>query len=90
MSETIARNTTVSKAQEKKLQEKPGGSNVGNYSNIAPKNLAGTNCGNPGSYPMDTLDRAKSALSYAHNAKNPSCIKNQVYNKWPQLDPKKK
>jgi len=40
-----------------------------------------------GSYPVNTLSRAKSALKLAHNAPNPQGIKNCVYRKYPELKP---
>lgn len=86
----IARGVNVSAEREKRLQKAPGGSNVGQYSGVSPDNMAGTKCGNPGSYPINTLERAKAALSYAHNAKNPECIKREVYKKYPSLDPSKR
>ncbi len=86
----IARGVNVTAEREKKLQSTPGGSNVGRYSGVSPDNMAGTKCGNPGSFPINTFERAKSALAYAHNAKNPDCIKREVYKKYPSLDPSKK
>lgn len=86
----IARGVNVSAERERHLQNVPGGSNAGKYSGVSPDNMAGTKCGNPGSYPINNLERAKSALSYAHNAKNPECIREQVYKKYPSLDPRKK
>lgn len=86
----IARNMMVSASREHELKNRPGGSNVGEYSNVSPDNLAGNSCGNPGSYPINTIERARSALSYAHNAKDPDCIRRQVYKKYPTLDPEKK
>lgn len=86
----IARNMMVSAAREHELKNRPGGSNVGEYSNVSPDNFAGNACGNPGSYPIDTEERARAALSLAHNAKNPECIRRQVYKKWPRLDPEQK
>ena len=88
---TIGKGEQVSRGQEKKMQEKPGGSNVGEYKGVSKSNFAGPKGGAPqGSYPINTKERAKSALSYAHNATNPQGIKNAVYNKYPSLDPKKK
>lgn len=83
----IAKNLMVSAAHEHALKLSPGGSNVGKYPKISAEDFAGNACGNPGSYPMDTIERARSALAYAHNAKNPDCIRRQVFKKWPQLDP---
>ncbi len=67
-------------------RRKPGGSNVGKYKTVAKKSFAGTKGGSPkGSFPINTLARAKSALKLAHNAPNPQGIKNAVYKKYPQL-----
>lgn len=84
----ISRGVSVTAKRESQLRNAPGGSNVGKYSNVSAGNMAGDKCGNPGSYPINTLDRARSALSYANNAKNPDCIRRQVYNKYPSLDPR--
>lgn len=86
----IARGVEVSAKREQQLRKDPGGSNAGNYSGVSASNMAGTKCGNPGSYSINTLDRAKAALSLAHNAKNPQCIREQVYKKYPSLDPDRK
>ncbi len=61
------------------IREQPGMSNAGKYPNV--KDFAGPD----GTYPIDTIKRAKSALKLAHNAKNPESIKNKVYKKYPQL-----
>lgn len=81
----IERNMSVSAKREHELRQKPGGSNVGNYANISNENFAGNACGLPGSYPINTIERARAALSYAHNARDPECIKRQVYKKYPSL-----
>lgn len=81
----IARGMSISANKEHELQRKAGGSNVGNYPNVDPDNFAGNACGLPGAYPIDTIERARSALAYAHNAKNPECIREQVYKKYPEL-----
>lgn len=87
----IAKNVKVSKKREKAMEEKPGGSNVGEYKSVRKKNFAGPAGGAPmGSYPIDTLKRAKAALSYAHNSPNPAGIKKAVYKKYPSLKPKAK
>ncbi len=87
---TIAKNEKVSRGKEEKLKQKPGGSNVGKYKGVSQKNMAGTKGGAPkGSYPIDTLKRAKSALAYAHNAPNPAGIKAAVYKKYPELKKRK-
>ena len=82
----IAKGEKVKRGKEKEMKKKPGGSNVGKYKGVSQKNMAGTKGGAPkGSFPMDTKKRAKAALSYAHNAPNPSGIKAAVYKKYPAL-----
>ncbi len=76
-----------SKAEEAAIRERPGGSNSGEYSHVSASNFAGNACGLPGSYPIDTIERARAALSLAHNSRNPECIKQQVYKKYPSLKP---
>lgn len=63
------------------IREEPGKSNAGKYPNVSPDEFAGPD----GTYPINTLARAKSALKLAHNASNPSMIKANVYKKYPEL-----
>lgn len=87
----IAKGIKVSKKKEKEMEARKGGSNVGEYGNVDKKDFAGPAGKSPqGSFPINTLARAKSALKLAHNAPNPSGIKAAVYKKWPQLKPKAK
>jgi hypothetical protein len=73
------------------MEKKPGGSNVGKYKTVAPKQFAGAKGGAPKySYPINTLKRAKAALAYAHNAPNPAGIKKAVYSKYPKLKRRQK
>jgi len=73
-------------ASQRKARKKPGGSNVGKYKRVKSSDFCGPAGGAPaGSYPVNTLSRAKSALKLAHNAPSPSGIKSCVYNKYPQL-----
>ncbi len=82
----IGKKMTVPKGKEAAMKKKPGGSNVGKYKNVSKKSFAGPSGNAPaGSYPINTEKRAKAALSYAHNAPNPSGIKKAVYNKYPSL-----
>ena len=75
-------------AKVKAARKKPGGSNVGKYKGV--KSFCGPSGGSPsGSFPVNSLARAKSALQLAHNAPNPDGIKECVYRKFPQLKPKK-
>lgn len=72
----------------REARKKPGGSNVGKYKGI--KDFAGPAGGAPkGSYPINTKEKAKSALKLAHNAPKPSGIKSKVYREYPSLKPKK-
>ncbi len=63
------------------IREEPGKSNAGKYPNVS----KGDFCGADGTYPVNTLDRARSALKLAHNAENPDKIKECVYSKYPEL-----
>ena len=66
------------------IREEPGMSNAGKYKNVAKEDF----CGPKGTYPVDTLKRAKSALKLAHNAgRRSKKIKACVYAKYPQLKP---
>lgn len=87
----IGKGMKVSRGVESKLKKKPGGSNVGEYKNVAKGDFAGRAGGAPkGSYPINTKKRAESALKLAHNAPNPSGIKRAVYKKYPSLAKNKK
>jgi len=86
----VQQKTSVAEQKEKMIQSRPGGSNAGDYPHVSDDNFAGNACGLPGAYPIDSMERAKSALRLAHNAKDPECIKRQVYRKWPSLNPDKK
>ena len=83
---TIGRGMKVSRGQEKKMEKKRGGSNVGEYKSVSRKDFAGPSGGAPkGSYPINTKKRAKAALAYAHNAPDPEGIKAAVRRKYPSL-----
>jgi hypothetical protein len=72
----------------REARKKPGGSNVGKYKGV--KEFAGPSGGAPSkSYPINTKERAKSALKLAHNAPNPSGIKKKVYAEYPSLKKEK-
>lgn len=87
---TIGKGMKVSRGQEKKMEKKPGGSNVGEYKTVSRGDFAGPSGGAPkGSYPINTKKRAKSALKLAHNAPNPSGIRKAVKAKYPSLGKKK-
>lgn len=91
----MAKKVVIAKGKEepakevKKAHERAGGSNVGKYKKVAPKDFAGTAGGAPkGSYPINTEKRAKAALAYAHNAPNPAGIKAAVHKKYPEIGKK--
>lgn len=85
----IAKGKEESAKEVARAHERAGGSNVGKYKKVSPKDFAGTAGGAPkGSYPINTEKRAKSALAYAHNAPNPAGIKAKVYAKYPDLKKK--
>lgn len=64
-----------------KIRQKPGESNAGKYKGVKASNFAGPDK----TFPINTEKRARSALSYAHNAANPESIKEKVYSKYPGL-----
>lgn len=87
----IGQGIKVNRGREMEMREKAGGSNVGEYKHVSEQNFAGPEGGAPeGSYPINTEERAKAALAYAHNAPNPEGIKRAVYRKYPSLDPRNK
>ena len=78
----------VKEAAEKlaKLRKKPGMSNAGKYPNVPKDEFAGPN----GTYPINTLKRAKSAIRLARHAANPGNIVKNVLKKYPELKEDKK
>ena len=82
----VGKGLKVKRGEETKMRKEPGGSNVGDYKAVKKSSFAGPAGGAPkGSYPINTEARAKSALSYAHNAPSPEGIKARVYSKYPGL-----
>jgi hypothetical protein len=83
-------NSPFSKKPISEIREKKGSSNAGKYKNVEKGDFCGPAGGAAeGTYPVNSLKRAKSALKLAHNAPNPQGIKDCVYSKFPQLKPKK-
>jgi len=74
-----------SKAKIKKARAKDGGGNAYRYPNVAKGNFAGKD----DTYPMNTEDRARSALRLAFHAGPDAAkrIKAKVYKKYPGLKP---
>jgi len=71
-----------------KIRKKPGMSNAGKYK-LSKTNAGGKSnfAGPSGTYPINTLKRAKSALRLAHFSNDPDRIKKNVYKRYPALDP---
>jgi hypothetical protein len=65
------------------IRKEPGKSNAGKYPDV--KDFAGPD----GTYPINTIERGRSALKLAHNSPNPEAIKAKVYAKYPELKPEK-
>jgi len=65
-----------------KLRKKPGMSNAGKYPNVPKDEFAGPS----GTYPINTLKRAKSAERLAWHSPHQSSILNKIYDKYPQLE----
>lgn len=87
---SIGKGMKVPHGKESALKKKAGGSNVGKYKSVSKKSFAGPSGGAPqGSYPINTLKRAKAALAYSRNAPNPAGIKAKVYAKYPALKKRK-
>ena len=85
----VAKKKPAAKKKQAAARKKKGGSNVGKYKGV--QAFAGPAGGAPaGSFPINTLTRAKSALKLAHNAPRPAGIRRAVYRKYPQLKPKAK
>lgn len=63
------------------IREKPGMSNAGKYKNVKAKDFCGPN----GTYPVNTLKRARAALSYSKFASDPGDIVSCVHKKYPEL-----
>jgi len=88
---TVAKGVKVSKGEESKMRKKAGSSNAGKYKTVSKGEFAGASGGaSKYSYPINTVKRAKAALSYAHNAPNPEGIRKKVHAKYPKLGKNKK
>lgn len=77
------------KPPKKKLSEirkEPGKTNAYKYPKVAKKDFAGPD----NTFPINSRKRAKAALSYAHDAANPSAVRAKVHKKYPTLGGKKK
>ena len=77
--ERLSKAKPVDKTKLAKIRKEPGKSNAGKYPNV--KKFAGPD----GTYPINTLKRAKSALKLAYHAKDPAAIKKNVLKAYPSL-----
>jgi hypothetical protein len=83
---TVAKGVKVKRGAEEKMREKPGSSNAGKYKNVSPKAFAGKAGGaSKFSFPIDSLARARNALSRSHLAPDPEGIRRAVWKKYPEL-----
>lgn len=88
---TIGKGMKIPYGKEEKLHQKAGSSNVGKYKKVSKSEFAGPAGGaSAGSYPINTIKRARAALAYAHNAPNPEGIRKKVLAKYPSIDAGKK
>lgn len=87
---TVAKGVKVKRGVEAKMREKKGSSNTGKYKTVKKKDFAGASGGSSKySFPINSIKRARSALSRAHFAPNPEGIKAAVYKKYPELKKRK-
>ncbi len=77
----IGKGMSLKRGEASRLEKKPGMSNVGKYKNVAKKDFAGPK----GTFPINDLSHARSALKLSHNAANPDSIRRKVFSKYPQL-----
>lgn len=83
---TVAKGVRTTAKKLAAQRKKAGSSNAGKYPSVKPSEFAGAAGGAaPTSFPINTLKRARSALSLAHNAPNPSGIRKKVMAKFPSL-----
>jgi hypothetical protein len=77
----IYRGKSLPRGKESQLRKKPGRGSTGKYKNLPKGEFAGPE----GTFPINTLARARNALARAHFSPNPGAIKRKVYAKWPEL-----
>ena len=65
-----------------KLRKKPGMSNAGKYPDVPKDEFAGPS----GTYPINTLKRAKSAERLSYHSPHQASILDKIYKKYPQLE----
>ncbi len=83
---TIEKGVKLPKKKVAELRKKPGSSNIGEYTKVSKGSFCGPSGGSArGTFPVNTKKRAKAALSYAHNAPNPSGIRSCVKRKFPSV-----
>lgn len=81
----IYKGKSLPRGEESKLREKPGMGSAGKYKNLSKNDFAGPE----GTFPINTLARARNALARAHYSTSPAKIKAAVYKKYPELKKRK-
>lgn len=71
----------LSEKKEDAIERKPGGSNVKNHT-ASDGPFAGTE---PNTFPIRTMENARSALKLAHNDPNPGKVRARVFARFPEL-----
>lgn len=87
MSTRVAKGVRKKRGTESRKRKQKGCSSYGKYKGLSPSQFAGKasegNCDY--TYPINTLARARNALSRSHYAKNPEAIRRNVFKKYPSL-----
>lgn len=77
---------SVPKGTESKIRKKPGMGSAGKYKDLPKSEFAGPS----GTFPIDTVKRARNALARAHFSPHPEAIRKKVHAKYPNIGIKKK
>jgi hypothetical protein len=83
---TVAKGVKLPRGKESKERARPGGGSTGKYKSVAPSKFAGKSGGTSAySFPIDTIQHGRAALSRAHFAPDAAGIRRAVYKRFPQL-----
>lgn len=78
--------TIVARSAEEKMRSKKGYSHAGKYKDVSHKTFKrATDTATSSSIPINTLEKARSALSQAHFTSNPFGLKSAIYKRYPHL-----
>ena len=76
----------IPRGEQEELRERRGTGSAGKYKGLAAKEFVGPAGGAaPGTFPINTMARARNALARAHFAPNPEGIRRAVWRRYPQL-----